>query len=424
MTRKAKGNIRDRGGVTNTKANDGAITIDMLTARLGADTYDQRVEAVFSCIRDKAETIGQLPVKYYKKLSGDNKREEVTRDSRDKRIFTQNPNDYQTTQEFLEMMVASLERFGAFYAYREMNERGVLKSIIPFRYQNNVKPSMDLNGNIYYTYVRNDGTQGDAYDASQLFIIRGFTFDGFNPISPLAYNAGLIATTVAQEGSYRELQENGITSQMALATDGMFKDPNAAQRMKDDWDKFRGGKGVKNIPIFEQGLKPVSLKLTPQESDLLHQREFSVNRICRIFRVPVHRVGVAVNSTSSGTVFDLDEAYMRDALNPILVKFEHAMNAMVPAGYEISIDRNAFYSGSPWRIGEKVEKLVKGGLLSINQGRSKLGEPPEEGGDVFAVDNNNVVYATWKELPAIQEMIYNQSQTSQEPTEANDDSPE
>ena len=62
MTRKAKGNIRDRGGVANTKSSDGTITIDMIASRLGADTYDQKVEAVFSCIRDKAETIGQLPV--------------------------------------------------------------------------------------------------------------------------------------------------------------------------------------------------------------------------------------------------------------------------------------------------------------------------------------------------------------------------
>ena len=426
MTRKAKGNIRYRGGVANQKSSDGMLTIDMLATKFGSDSFDQRVEAVFSCLRDKSETIGQLPVKYYKKSVGGSPREEVTRDTRERTIYTQRPNDYQTMQQFIEMMVVSLERYGAFYAYREKNSLGNLRSIIPFKDQASVVPSMDLNGVVYYTYVRNDGTPGDVYASDDLFIIRGMTWDGYTPISPLVYNNGLIRTTNAQEDGYRELQENGITSQMALATDGMFKDPNAAQRMKDDWDKFRGSKGVKNIPIFEQGLKPVSLRLTPAESDLLSQREYSVNRICRIFRVPEHRVGVSSKGGNVGNVFDLDEAYMRDSLTPIILKFQTAMNEMVPKGYEVEVDVYAFYKGSPWRIGDKVEKIVKGGLMSINEGRGKIGLPPVEGGDVFAVDNNNVVYATWENRESIQQLVYNQTnpQPSVEPTEANNDNSE
>ena len=79
---------------------------------------------------------------------------------------------------------------------------------------------------------------------------------------------------------------------------------------------------------------------------------------------------------------------------------------MLPAGYEIEFDRNAFYAGSPWRLVEHVEKAVKGGLYSINEGRNALGEEPVEGGDVFAIDNNNVVYGSWNELESMQERLY------------------
>jgi hypothetical protein len=45
-------------------------------------------------------------------------------------------------------------------------------------------------------------------------------------------------------------------------------------------------------------------------------------------------------------------------------------------------------------------------LLTINEGRQILGWEPVEGGDVFAIDNNNVVYGFWKELEAMQDRLY------------------
>ena len=35
-----------------------------------------------------------------------------------------------------------------------------------------------------------------------------------------------------------------------------------------------------------------------------------------------------------------------------------------------------------------------------------IGLEPVEGGDVFAIDNNNVVYGFWKDLEAIKEQLY------------------
>ena len=304
------------------------------------------------------------------------------------------------------MLVVSLERFGAFYAYVERNDRGNVMSIIPFRFQGNIRPNMDVNGAVYYTYLRNDGKPGDPYRAEDLFIIKNFTFDGYTPVSPLVQNARLMGIADAQEETAFESNTDGITARMYGSTPNGFKDDNKIARLQEQIKTLRGPNGTSSIPIFEEDLKFHSFKLTPAETELLKNREFTVNRICRIFRVPVHRVGVASTNTGTGDVFDLDEAYMRDSLNPILVKVEKALNPLLPAGYEIEFDRNAFYAGSPWRLVEHVEKAVKGGLYSINEGRNALGEEPVEGGDVYCVDNNNVVYGTWDELDSMQERLY------------------
>ncbi|MCP4984702.1 MAG: phage portal protein [Colwellia sp.] len=399
------------------KASDGStiITVDDLARKFGTsnEILALKIEAVFACLRDKSESIGQIPIKMYM-IEGNNPRVEIKK-GRNYRIFAKKPNHYMNIQQFIELLVVSLERYGAFYAYVDRNDRGTIMSIIPFRHQANIVPNMDINGNVYYTYMKNNGTQGDPYNIDELFIIKGFTLDGFTPLSPIVQTATNLNIASAQDTSYEALQTKGITSQMALATDEVFSDVNARQRLKDDWKQFRGSKGVEQIPILEQGLKPVSLKLTPLETELLKQREFTVNRICRTFRVPLHRVGV-VATTTKDNIFQLDEAYMRDALNPILVKIETELSRLMPEGSSVQFDRNAFYSGSPWRLMEHVERGVKGGLLQINEGRVMLGLEPVEGGDVFAIDNNNVVYGFWKDLKEMQDRLYGDSNS-----EGNDD---
>lgn len=308
----------------------------------------------------------------------------------------------------LEMISISLETKGAFYAYKERNDRGNVMSIIPFRNQDNVRPAMDINGNVYYTYTTNDGKIKDPYRVEDLMIVKLFTLDGYTPISPIKYNAQLLGIAFAQEDSYKELQENGITSQMALATDNVFNSDDSIKRLKDDWGEggnFRGKKGRKGVPVLENGLKVVNLKLTPNDSDLLNHRAFSVNRICRIFREPPELVGV-VDSKSSNKPSEINELYMSNGINPILVKIEDAFNALLPDDIRVKFDRKAFYAGSPRQMVESVEREVKAGLASINEGRADLGRDPIEGGDVFAVDNNNVVYGTWDKLEEIQSALY------------------
>ena len=383
---------------------------------LGSSNDALKITAFYNAVQDKAETIGQLPVKLYRRLS-DGSREEI-KSGRAWRLFTQKPCDYLTMQGFLEMMVASLEENGAFYAYKERNDRGNIMSIIPFKNQRNVVPSMDVAGNVYYNYVTNDGKVRDPYAISDLLIVTKFTRDGFTPVRPISHMATLLGIARAQDESYKELQENGITSQMGLATDNMFNDPAAINRLKEDWGpqgKFRGPGGQKRVPIFENGLKPVKLSLTPQEAELLTNKVFTTEQIYNMVGVPHYRMNL--DKLTKDTLPQLDEYYMRNKLNPVLRKFELAWCGLLPDDLYVQVDRKAFYAGSPWRLVEHVEREVKGGLATINEGREDLGRERVEGGDVFAIDNNNVTYGTWPELPAVREQLNGRTAGAQQTQE-------
>jgi HK97 family phage portal protein len=396
------------GESVDTKSSE-SFGIDVLgkfSSLFITESKAMKIEAFYSCVRDKAETIGQLPIKLYK--TSRNARELVLQ-GRNHRIFTQRPCDYLTMQQFLEMAIACYETNGVFYAYLARNDRGEVMEVIPFANQRNVCPMMDVNGVVYYTYSTNDGKPVIAAYPEDLFIISMFTTDGYRPVRPIEACAQLLNIANAQDDAYESLQTNGITSQMALKTEQVFNNPGAQERLREEMKKMRGAKGADFIPVFEQGLTPISLRLTPKDAELLGNKEFTLNRICRMTRVPPHRTGIASDPGTKSTVAELDEAYMRDSLNPILVKLEYAFNALLPDGMRIEFNRKSFYAGSPWRLVEAVEREVKGGLASINEGRIDLGRETIEGGDVFAIDNNNVTYGLWTDIKEIQAQLYGQA---------------
>lgn len=391
----------------NQQISDGATVINLQDVNTSVINYDNalNIETFYTCVRDKSETIGQLPLKLYE-YSRDKGRKPIEQ-GRANRIFTKRPCDYLSMQSFLEMAVAAYEINGAFYALVERNDRGSVMGFVPFKNQRAVKPNMDVNGNMYYTYVTNDGTPVFAGGVDEIFSVSMFSLDGYTPLSPVQRQARLLGIADAQDETYKKTTEDGITAQMALSTDGLFDDENAQERLREDMKKARGPNGKKHIPIFEQGLKPVSLTLSPKDAELLGNKKFTTDRICAMTRVPLHRAGVV--DMKSLDVEKLDESYMRSGLNPILTKIEDEFNRFSPDNYRVEFNRKQFYAGSPHLLVEAVEREVKGGLASINEGRVDLGREPIEGGDIFAIDNNNVTYGQWPEVKEIQERLYGQA---------------
>lgn len=398
---------KDTAGTGLKEKSEGVFTIDLLADKGSTYTPSKAlgIETFFACVRDKAETIGQLPLNLYE-YNRNNGRKRIIQ-GRAHNIFTQRPCDHMSIQRFLEMAVVTYESQGVFYAYAERNDRGSVMRIVPFKDQSNVTPNMDINGNVFYTYVTNDqkpvylGTQDD------LFIVDMFSLDGYRPVSPIQRQARLLGIADAQDETQKKQTEDGITAQMALSTDGLFSDTNAQERLREDMKKARGPNGKSHIPIFEQGLKPISLKLSPKDLELLGNKQFTTKRICEMTRVSPHRVGAM--DLKSLDIEALDEAYMRNSLNPILTKIENEFNRFTPEGYRVEFNRKQFYAGSPHRLVEAVEREVKGGLASVNEGRIDLGREPIEGGDIFAIDNNNVTYGQWPEVREIQERLYGQA---------------
>ncbi|MBQ9009180.1 MAG: phage portal protein [Clostridia bacterium] len=94
--------------------------------------------------------------------------------------------------------------------------------------------------------------------------------------------------TIAADEYSSKYYANGAAPMGIIETPTLIKNPDL---LRQSWNEaFGGTRNAGKVAVLEQGttFKPISL--SPQDSQLLDTRKFSVEEICRIFRVPPHLV--------------------------------------------------------------------------------------------------------------------------------------
>jgi HK97 family phage portal protein len=361
---------------------------------------------VYTCVRIKAESLGQLPVRLYRS-DDDNKRTEIT-SGREWNIFTQKPNAYQTWQEFIETYSTSIELVGHFAAEIKRNRFGNVYELVPFRHQNNVQAQMDSVGRVYYTYSTNSGegkSITQTYDANDILFIKSFSFDGFRGISTITQCALAIGTAIAGENHAASLFENGAMPMGVLQTDDSFgDDEEAVQRIRSQWNEMHeGSKNSGKTAILEYGLKYQPITMSAVDAQLLEQRRFSREQIASMFRVPLHLLQAATGMKYSN-VEQNNIAFFRDSLMPLATKLENNINQILPANHMIKLDERGFVRGDRKALVSTIKEEISSGLCSLNEGRIELGRDPIDGGDVFAIKTNNFTFGSYDDIPKILEL--------------------
>lgn len=386
--------------------------------------YDtaMRHNDVYTCVRIKSESLGQLPVRLYK-------REELRHvevvSGRTHEIFTKRPNPYQTWQDFIEQFAASIELLGRFAAEVRRNRYGNVYEIVPFKHQANFRPEMDANGRVYYTYTTNAGkgrVSTRTYDPSDVLVINNFTLDGYTGISTISQCALAIGSAVAGEEHAASLFENGAMPTGVLQTDESFgDDTESVQRLRQQWNELHTGtKNSGKTAILEYGLKYQPLTMTAVDAQLLEQRRLSREQIAAMFRVPLHMLQ-AKEAMKYNNVEQNNLSFFRDSLMPLAHKLESKINQLLPSNHFIKLDEKVFVRGDRNALVETVTAEVESGLISINEGRIELGRDAIEGGDVFAIKTNNLTFGKYTELDKI--MAQAQQASAPAPKPANEEKP-
>ncbi|ASB75993.1 HK97 family phage portal protein [Enterobacter sp. MGH 9] len=350
-------------------------------------TADKAIQlsAVWACVRLLSESISTLPLKIYVRQP-DGSRKAAT-DHPAYSILCRRPNSEMTPSRFMLMVVASIcLRGNAFIEKKFIANR--LVSLVPLLPQNMVVKRL-TTGALEYKYTENGNER--VIPVKNIMHIRGFGLDGVCSMMPMKTGRDVIGSAMAVEESAAKIFEQGLQSSGFLSADNALTD-DQRERLRGYMASFTGSKNAGKIMVLEGGLKYQGVTMNPEDAQMLESRAFSIEEICRWFRVPPFMVGHTTKQSSwASSLEGMNLQFLTHTLRPLLVNIEQEIGrCLLDSDDEVfaefsvegllradSAGRAAYYTSA-----------LQNGWMSRNDVRRLENMPPIEGGDIYTVQLN------------------------------------
>ena len=312
-------NVRDSGQVFIFGRADSGEMVDERSA--------MQIATVYACVRLLAESVAGLPLHLYRYTDDSETGKELARDHPLYNLLYYLPNPEMSAFTFRETMMTHLLLYGNCFAQIIRDGKNGILGLYPLLPEN-VEIDRDERGEIYYIYHSySDETPGETnkdlhFRKDEIFHVPGLGFNGLVGFSPIAMMKNALGTTLAVEKYGASFFKNGAQPSGVLESPVILKDPS---RLRDQWQQAYGGaNNAHRVAILEQGVSYKPISLPPEDSQFLSTRQFGVNEICRIFRVPPHMVQELSHATFSNIEHESIN-FVVHTLMPWLVRFEQAI---------------------------------------------------------------------------------------------------
>ena len=347
-----------------------------------------QVTAVLACVRVLAETIAQLPL-HLMATDGRMRRRAIEQPLY--HVLHDQPNDWQTSFEFREMMQGHLALRGNAYAQIVSGPRGAVDQLIPL-HPDRMQVFRLENKRIGYLYR---DLQGEPYRLTQdeVFHLRFMSLNDCVGMSVIA--AGRVAVELAQKGDdhgikfYRNAaRPSGV---LEMPENFFFADEDHARRLRKSWREAHTGEDLFTVAILEKGAKWKQLGLSNEDAQWLESRRFQIVEIARLFRVPPHMIGSAIeHGHTYANVEQSDLAFTKYTVLPWVCRWEGAIGRDLIVQPKDPLER--FYAkfgmegllraDTATRV-NYFDKMKAMGALSVNEIRELEDRNPIDGGDEY-----------------------------------------
>ena len=311
-------NVRDSGQTFVFGRADSGERVDEKSA--------MQIATVYACVRLLAETVAGLPLHLYRTKDGGSAKERAMDHPLYKLLYRQ-PNPEMTSFSFREVMMTHLLLWGNCYAQIIRDGKNGVLGLYPLLPEN-MEIDRDDKGQIFYIYhAYTDEKPGENnkdiyFRRDEIFHVPGLGFNGLVGFSPIAMMKNALGTTLAVEKYGSSFFKNGAQPSGVLEHPGVLKDPS---KIRENWSAVYGGaNNAHKVAVLEEGMQYKAISLPPEDSQFLSTRQFGVNEICRIFRVPPHMVQDLEHATFSNIEHQSID-FVVHTLTPWLVRFEQAI---------------------------------------------------------------------------------------------------
>lgn len=321
------------------------------------------VSTVYSCVSAVAETIGSLPLILYRRT--DDGRERAP-DHPLYRVLHDAPNERQSAIEFRELMSAHMLLRGNAYARIVRGYDGQVRQLLPL-HPDRVRVLELDSGRLGYETTDAAG-KVERWTADEVFHLRHRSDDGVLGVSPIARAREVLELAVAERDHGVSTFRHGAKFLGVLKHPGRIS-PEQQQQLRTSWEAFKSGQ----TPILQDGMTYDAVSMSLEDAEWIAARQFSVEEVCRLFRVPPTIVGDLRHGNYSNTS-ELFRQFVTLSLRRHLLAWEQAIarQLLTEAGRRIYFAEHSvegLLRGDSTTRANFYQRAIDDGWMSVDEVR-------------------------------------------------------
>ena len=379
------------GGILRDQSGQQMSTPSVMTAAPTSPDAAMQISTVYACVSLLSRVISSLPLMIYENQSDG--RRKLARDSRLWMVLHSRPNDVMTPRDFWSTMVMHWAMRGNAYAQIIRDSSGDLVSLWPLS-PDQTEVFVDQNGQVAYKYQKDGKTY--ILGTDDVLHIKDIG-NGLIGLSKLSFMSSSVKEATETQRFATANAENFGKPSGILTVDHILKSKNKdgvneRERIRDSLTDFRTG-GSSKIIVLEADMKFNAVTLTPEESQLIENRRFSVEEICRWFGVPPVLIGASGVTTWGSGISEITSGFVKFTIGPMLVSIEQALQSRVFSldermNMQAEFSLDALMRGDITSRYQAYATAVQNGFKTRNEVRQLENDEPVEGGDVLTAQTN------------------------------------
>ncbi|HSR77257.1 MAG TPA: phage portal protein [Xanthobacteraceae bacterium] len=345
--------------------------------------------AVYGCTKCISEDIAGLKIQIRRRLAGGGW---VIIENHPLVHLFRRPNRWQTAFQFWSYMLTAYCLRGNSFVVIQRDWNGAPDALVPIS-PDRVTLQIDPQGNLWYRVNSLHVGFGVLVPADDILHMKNLSLDGYTGISPIACAQDVIGLALAAQ------QHGAILFRQGGQIGGVLQHPGklskeATDNIAQSWASTHTGvQNAHKVAVLEEGMTFEKVAMTNEDAQFLATRQFQVIDICRLFRVPPHKVGELGRSTF-GNVEQQQRQYIDDCLHSHTDQLEGLGNDQLlfederAAGYDIHFDFTSMLQGDQIQRFQAYQIGLLNGFLSRNEVRARENLNPIAGGDEYRVPLN------------------------------------
>lgn len=347
-----------------------SMTTDDSNTYIGARSL--RNSDVYTAVKVIASDLASNPIEYT--------------DKRLTKLLNKAPNDKMNAWSFKFALAVNMLLNGNSFARIYRNPSGQVSSL---EFINNSRMTVkkdDTDDSLSYYVTDGDGRNSVELKPTEVLHFKSFTSDGLIGTSALYSLADEINIQNTGNKLLRSLFNRSVQGTGILKVGKSNLDAKSKNAIREKFEEANTGDNALRTIILDEDMEYSTLEVNSDVLKFVNSNSWTTQQVAKAFGIPSERLGVENDHTSS-TQNNL--LYLQNTLVYYFQTFTSELDMKLSSGDNMfTFNTDKLFSADYATVQDLAIKGLQGGLITINEGREKIGLEPVPNGDKLLTSLN------------------------------------